>query len=127
MKECIPFAQLCSTGLLTQITVGAIVPGTFKASPKVKGTNIVAPSAVGAGFFGISKLHGTRAGGLQQHLNQGVRASLFAEVFLVVHKQPHKPNKECRCCSNDRKVSGCDQPQLVAQWLEKGKDDFRQQ
>lgn len=127
MKQGISLPQLGSAGLGAEVAVGAIGRLAFKTRSQIEGADIIAATTVGAGFIRIGKLHRPRLIGLQQHLDQRIRASLFAEVFLIMYKQSHKPAEKGRRNSNDWKVSRGNQPNLIIQRLEKRKDDLNQQ
>lgn len=69
VEERVALSQLVGTGLGAEIAVGAVVPCAFETGAEVERADIIASVAVGAGFFGIGKLHGPRSVGLQQHLD----------------------------------------------------------
>ncbi len=118
MKEAIALPQLLGTGFLTEVAVGALVSRTFETGPKVERADIIASAAVGAGFFRVGELHGSRVVRLQQHLDQCVGAPLFAEPFLISHKKDHEAREQSSGYSNKSMVSRCDQPQLIIDRLE---------
>lgn len=93
VEEGISLAKLSGTGFLAKVAVGAVVSGTLEPGTEVEWANVITPSAVGAGFFRISKFHGSRLVGLQQHLNERIGAPLLAEPFLIPHKENHETNK----------------------------------
>ena len=78
-------------------------------------------------FPGIGKIHDAGAVRLQQHLDQRVGTSSLAEALLIMNKQPHEARHQSRGYSNDWKIAGCHQPDLIIQRLEKREDDLGQE
>jgi hypothetical protein len=124
MEERVALPQFFRAGFGAQVAICAIGPIAFEACTKVEWADGIAPMTVGAGFPGIGKIHIARAIGLQQHLDEGIGAPLLAEVFLVVDEQAHEARHQCSGYSNDRKIAGCHQPNLIIQRLEEGQDDL---
>ena len=124
MEEGAALAKLGGAGLGAEIAVGAVMPGALETGAQIEGADFVATMAVGAGFFGVGKLHGAGAVGLQQHLDQRIGAAFLAEVFLIVNEETHEPRDQGPADTDDWKVPGGDQPQLIIQRLEKRENDL---
>ena len=117
MKERVALPQFGSAGLGTEIAVGAIGAFAFETGAKIEGADVVAPLAVGTGFFRVGELHGAGAVGLQQHLDQRVGAPLLAEVLLIVNEEPHEPRNQGATDADKREIPGGDQAQLIPEGL----------
>ena len=113
VEQRIPLAQLGGAGLGAEGAVGAVGAVALNAGAEVEGANVVAPPAVGAGFFRVGKLHGARSVGLQQQLDQCIRAAFLTEVLLIVHEESHEAKYERGGYSNEGQMAGCYQPELV--------------
>jgi len=124
VEKSVTLPQFGGADLLAEVAVGAVGALAFEAGTEVERADIVAPMAVGAGLVGIGEFHGACTVGLKQHLDQGVRATLLAEVFLIMHEKPHEAAQQGYRNPNNWKVSGGYQPQLVVQRLKKREDDF---
>ena len=124
MKERVSLPQFGGADLGTEIAVGTVGAFAFETGAKIEGADVVAPPAVGAGFFGVGELHGAGAVGLQQHLDQRIGAAFLAEVFLIVNEETHEPRDQGPADTDDWKVPGGDQPQLIIQRLEKRENDL---
>ena len=126
MKQGIALPKFGGTGLGAEIAVGTVRPLAFKASPQIHRTDLLALPAVSAGFFRVGKLHCAGELRLQQHLDQRIGAAFFTEAFLIAYKQEHKTTKERQGNSNDWKIAGHRQFDLVIQGLEKGDNHLGQ-
>ena len=119
MEERVALPQFIRTGFGAEVAIRTIGSAAFETGAKVKGANIVAAVTVGAGFPGIGKIHEAGAVRLQQHLDQRVGTSSFAEVLLIMNKQPHEARHQSSGYSNYGKVAGHHQPDLIIQRLKK--------